>query len=151
MIKYSEVLGKWLSSVCYFLKYNFTVRYNMFWNNFLLFLAVPGLPLLRWLFSSCGEQASRSGGFSCWRTGSRARASVVGVPGLQLTCSAARGLFPDQGSNLSLLHWQPDSSPLSHQESPRYNIFNDCSVTTWSFNSWPANPCLFPCAVNPIP
>ena len=141
---------------CYFLKYNFTVRYNMFWNNFLLFLAVPGLPLLHWLFSSCGEQASLAGG-----TGSRARASVVGAPGLQstgsvpvlqgLTCSAARGVFLDQGSNLSLLHWQPDSSPLSHQESPRYNIFNDCSVTTWSFNSWPENPCLFTCAVNPIP
>ena len=26
-----------------------------------------------------------------------------------------QGLFPTQGSNLHLLHWQVDSSPLSHQ------------------------------------
>ena len=26
--------------------------------------------------------------------------------------------FPDQGSNSSLLHWQVDSLPLSHQGSP---------------------------------
>ena len=29
------------------------------------------------------------------------------------------GIFPDQGSNLCVLHWQVDSSPLSHQGSPR--------------------------------
>ena len=27
-------------------------------------------------------------------------------------------IFPTQGSNLSLLHWQSDSLPLSHQGSP---------------------------------
>ena len=27
-------------------------------------------------------------------------------------------IFPTQGSNLCLLHWQVDSSPLSHQRSP---------------------------------
>ena len=32
-----------------------------------------------------------------------------------LSCSAARGIFPDQGWNLCLLHWQADSLPLSHQ------------------------------------
>ena len=28
------------------------------------------------------------------------------------------GIFPDQGLNLCLLHWQADSLPLSHQGSP---------------------------------
>ena len=31
--------------------------------------------------------------------------------------SCARGIFPDQGLNSHLLHWQTDSLPLSHQES----------------------------------
>ena len=34
-----------------------------------------------------------------------------------LSCSMARGIFPDQGSNLCLLPWQVDSLPLSHQGS----------------------------------
>ena len=38
------------------------------------------------------------------------------------SCSAARGTFPDQGSNLCLLHWQVDSLPLSHQGSPTYCV-----------------------------
>ena len=33
-------------------------------------------------------------------------------------CSAACELFPDQGANPSLLHWQADSLPVSHQRSP---------------------------------
>ena len=57
-----------------------------------------------------------------------AQASVVTAPGLQstgsvavahgLSCSAARGIFPDQGSNPYLLHWQVDSSPLSQAAKP---------------------------------
>ena len=35
-----------------------------------------------------------------------------------LSCSAARGIFPDQGLNPRLLHWQAGSLPLSHQGSP---------------------------------
>ena len=35
----------------------------------------------------------------------------------ELSCSAACGAFPDQRSNLCLLHWQADSLPLSHQGS----------------------------------
>ena len=27
-------------------------------------------------------------------------------------------MFPDEGSNLSVLHWQADSLPLSHMGSP---------------------------------
>ena len=55
------------------------------------------------------------------------RASVVVACGLQSTglivevhrfsCSTSCGIFPNQGLNLCLLHWQADSLPLSHQES----------------------------------
>ena len=34
-----------------------------------------------------------------------------------LGCSEACGIFPDQGWNPCLLHWQVDSLPLSHQGS----------------------------------
>ena len=37
--------------------------------------------------------------------------TLVAVP-------VACGIFPDQGSNPCLLHWQADSLPLSHQGSP---------------------------------
>ena len=36
-----------------------------------------------------------------------------------LSCSAVCGIFLDQGLNPSLLHWQVDSLPLSHQENPQ--------------------------------
>ena len=36
-----------------------------------------------------------------------------------LSCSVARGVFLNQGSNLSLLRWEADSLPLSHQGSPQ--------------------------------
>ena len=39
--------------------------------------------------------------------------SVVVAHGLH--CSAAGRIFPDQGLNLCILHWQTDSLPLSHQ------------------------------------
>ena len=58
----------------------------------------------------------------------RHEGSVVVAPGLwstgsiavahRLNYSAACGIFPDQGSNPCLLHWQADSLPLSHQGSP---------------------------------
>ena len=53
--------------------------------------------------------------------------SVVVAPGLstgsvivahKLSCFMAHGIFPDQGLNLCLLHWQGDSLPLSPQGSP---------------------------------
>ena len=42
------------------------------------------------------------------------------VAACELRCSVTHGIFPDEGSNLCLLHWQADSSPLSSQESPGY-------------------------------
>ena len=38
------------------------------------------------------------------------------------SCSAARGILPDQGLNPCRLHWQADSQPLRHQGSPRVII-----------------------------
>ena len=49
-------------------------------------------------------------------TGSSRAGSVVVAHGS--SCSAACGIFPDQGSNPCPLHWQADSQPLRHQGSP---------------------------------
>ena len=55
-------------------------------------------------------------GFSLWRllllgsTDSMCEGSVVVAHGL--SCSAAHGIFPDQGSNLCPLHWQAGCYPL---------------------------------------
>ena len=95
------------------------------------YFARPGSSLLRtgcvylWeqgLLSSCGAQASPWGGLS------RCRAWVCGlqlfwpvgsvVVACRLSCPAACGIVPDQGSNPWLLNWQEDSLPLSHQGSP---------------------------------
>ena len=40
--------------------------------------------------------------------------------------SVACGIFPDQGLNPCLLHWQADSLPLSHQGSPILGIWLHC-------------------------
>ena len=48
------------------------------------------------------------------------------------SCSSARGVFPDQGSNLRLLHRQADSLPWSHQGSPKF-YFYGCSKCSASF------------------
>ena len=49
-----------------------------------------------------------------------ARASAVVVH--RLSCPGAGGIFPDQGPNPCLLHWQADSSPLSHQGGPAWHL-----------------------------
>ena len=49
-------------------------------------------------------------------TGSRRAGSVIVAHGP--SCSAACGIFPDQGLNPCPLHWQADSQPLRHQGSP---------------------------------
>ena len=47
--------------------------------------------------------------------------STAAVSGL--SSSEARGSFPDQGLNPSLLRWQANPLPLSHQASPGYSMF----------------------------
>ena len=72
--------------------------------------------------ASGGHSSSRCAGLSLSRplllrsTGSRRAGSVVVAYGP--SCSAACGIFPDQGSNPRPLHWQADSQPLHHQGSP---------------------------------
>ena len=53
--------------------------------------------------------------------GSRLLGSVVVAH--RLSCSAARGIFPDRGSNPCPLHWQADLQPLHHQGSPKKDVF----------------------------
>ena len=65
----------------------------------------------------CGARAFHCRGLSLRSTGSRRADSVVVAHGP--SCSAACGIFPDQGSNPCPLHWQADSQPLRHQGSPR--------------------------------
>ena len=56
-----------------------------------------------------------------WSTGSRREGPVILAHGP--SCSAACGIFPDQGSNPCPLHWQADSQPLCHQGSPSFLFF----------------------------
>ena len=67
----------------------------------------------------CWARASHCGGFSCCRAQAPGvRASVVVAH--RFTCSTARGIFPDQGSNPCSLHRQEVSYPLHHQGSPSF-------------------------------
>ena len=78
--------------------------------------------------ASGGHSSSRCTGLSLSRplllrsTGSRRAGSVVVAHGP--SCSAACGIFPDQGSNPCPLHWQTDSQPLHHQGSPMFDFLN---------------------------
>ena len=74
-----------------------------------------------------GATSSRCAGLSLSRplllrsTGSRRAGSVIVAHGP--SCSAACGIFPDQGLNPCPLHWQADSQPLPHQGSPTSLFF----------------------------
>ena len=98
--------------MCFFFL-NLFIYFRLCW----VFVSVRGLSLV-----------AASGGLSLSRplplrsTGSRRAGSVVVAHGL--SCSAACGIFPDQGLNRCPLHWQADSQPLRHQGSPRFCIFN---------------------------
>ena len=84
-----------------------------------VFVSVRGPSLA---VASGGHSSSRCAGLSLSRplllrnTGSRRAGSVVVAHGP--SCSAACGIFPDQGSNPCPPHWQADSQPLRHQGSP---------------------------------
>ena len=71
-------------------------------------------------YSLVGGEASHCGGFSCCGAQALGHAGSVVVG---LSHSIAYGIFPDRGSNSCLLHWQVDSLPLSHQQSPILLIF----------------------------
>ena len=84
-----------------------------------VFVSVRGLSLVA---ASGGHSSSRCAGLSLSRplllqsTGSGRAGSAAVAHGP--SCSAACGIFPDQGSNPCPLHWQVDSQPLNHQGSP---------------------------------
>ena len=91
-----------------------------------LFLAVLGLHFCARAFSSCGKRGplfiAVCGPLTVAASpvaehDSRRAGSVVVAHGP--SCSAARGIFPDQGSNPCPLHWQADSQPRRHQGSHR--------------------------------
>ena len=78
-----------------------------------LFLVVLGVHCWVQAFSSCGKQ----GLLSCCRARALGHVgSVVLVH--RLSCPVVCGIFPDLGSNPCPLHWQEDSYPICHQESP---------------------------------
>ena len=86
-------------------------------------VAVPGL--LWWLLLLCsrGSKAhglrslAAAGGLSVVAPRLQSTGSVVVAH--RLSCSVACGIFPDQGLNPSLPHWQVDFLSLSHQGSLR--------------------------------
>ena len=98
----------------FFLKYLFIYLW-LCW----VFVSVWGLSLV---VASGDHSSSRCAGLSLSRpllsrsTGSRHAGSAIVAH--RPSRSAARGIFPDQGSNPCPLHWQADSQPLRHQGSP---------------------------------
>ena len=98
-----------------------------------LFLAVLGLRFCGRAFSSCGERGplfiTVRGPLLLRSTGSRPTGSVIVAHGL--SCSAACGILPDQGSNPCPPHWQADPQPLCHQGSPHnWAFFNDSILSS---------------------
>ena len=95
--------------------------------------------------ASGGHSSSRCAGLSLSRPLSlRSTGSVIVAHGP--SCSAACGIFPDQGSNPCPLHWQADPQPLRHQGSPgrwflfiylfRFFSLQVISPFKWSVSSW---------------
>ena len=93
-------------------------------------MAVLGLRFRARAFSSCGEQGplfiAVRGPLPLRSTGSRRTGSVVVAHGP--SCSVARGILPDRGTNPCPLHWQADSQPLRHPGSPHLIYFNSCKA-----------------------
>ena len=125
---------------CCFLIFYLLIYFWLCW----VFVSVRGLSLVTasrgHSSSRCwGHSSSRCAGLSLSRplllrsTGSRCAGSVVVAH--RPSCSAARGIFPDQGLNPCPLHWQTDSQPLRHQGSPGFffNLF--CRVLFFLFFS----------------
>ena len=102
-----------------------------FWLHW-VFVAVCGLSLVA---ASGGYSSLQCTDFSLsWLLG--AQASVVVAHGL--SCSAACGILPGQGSNPWPLHWgghwQADSQPLRHQGSPWFTFLHRNLTTIFLLN-----------------
>ena len=109
-----------LKKLSYLLFFFNLLIYFYFWLCW-VFVSVRGLSLVA---TSRGHSSSRCEDLWLSRplllrsTGSRRAGSVVVAHGPG--CSAACGIFPDQGLNPCPLHWQADSQPLHHQGSPMF-------------------------------
>ena len=114
------ILMKSIFSFCFFCVFFLTLGLFLFIYLWLcwVFVSVRGPSLVA---ASGGHYKSRCTGLSLsrplllWSTGSRRAGSVIVAH--RPSCSAACGIFPDQGSNPCPLHWQADSQPLRHQGS----------------------------------
>ena len=117
VLSFSLIYGGFQVHIHY-LCFNFYLFIIYFWLCW-VFVSVRGLSLV---VASGGHSSSRCAGLSLsWplllrSTGSRRAGSVTVAHGP--SCSAACGIFPDQGSNPCPLRWQADSQPLRHQGSP---------------------------------
>ena len=121
----------WWSHKCSLLLLFFLKEFLYFYYLFIyfwlcwVFISVWGLSLVA---ASGGHSSSRCADLSLsWplllrSTSSRRAGSVVVAH--RPSCSAACGIFPDQGSNPCPLHWQADSQPLRHQGSPHYYFYS---------------------------
>ena len=105
-----------------------------FWSCWDVVALWAFLQLRAGLLSGCSPWAFHCGGFSYCKArslghagsvvlASRLQSSGSGVVTHGLSCSVACGIFPGQGSNTHLLHWQADSLPLSHQGSLTVGVF----------------------------
>ena len=112
--------SKWRFFFNFIYFYLFICLFVYLWLRW-VFVSVRGLSLVA---ASGGHSSSRCAGFSLSRPlllrsiDSRRAGSVVVAHGP--SCSAACGIFPDQGSNPCPLHWEADSQPLHHQGSRSY-------------------------------
>ena len=79
-----------------------------------------------------GARASHHRGLSLRSTGSRRAGSAAVAHGP--SCSAARGILPDQGSNPCPPHRQANSQPLRHQGSPHVICFDLFHTSDYIFD-----------------
>ena len=124
-----DITARYLSY--FFLIFNLLFIYYFYFWLCWVFVSVWGLSPVA---ASGGHSSSQCAGLSLsrplllWSTGSRRAGSVVVAHGP--SCSAACGIFPDQGSNPCPLHWQADSQPLRHQGSPaRYLLYHQANAS----------------------
>ena len=139
----------WLFSNVLFSLHVFFLRFSFFVISFFFFLGKDYLFIYLFIFgcvgssfraglslvaASRGHSSSRCTGLSLSPplllrgTGSRRTGSVAVAHGP--SCSAACGIFPDQGSNPCPLHWQADSQPLRHQGRPLWLV--SYLIALWS-------------------
>ena len=106
--------GRFFFLILYFIYFYFGLRW--------VFAAVRGLLIV--VASPSAEHGLQARGpQQLWRAGSAVVARGLQSAGSAATahgpsCSTARGILLDQGSNPHPSHWQADSQPLRHQGSP---------------------------------